>query len=271
MKAIRWTLMPVLGAFAGAALAVNPAPTTTTDGYLKPHVRVGEQITDVYSKSVSWSGDGLRGHVARYSGTSTYTITAVRPDAIVFDELDRSDGQPPSPAVHGAKVFADGNTWCYQGKCRINGQTSGVFFIPLLWGVAPDSLHAGSAWRVEIDEPWEIGPKGTEQVRVVDMDAAHGAITLVRRGSGTGPSSDELRWMHASAPVRITTTDGNRVAVALRPGNSTWSGRTTIRRGVIVSDEIMVTQQVAFVAKDGKTWNAELRAYTLLNLGGGTE
>jgi hypothetical protein len=33
----------------------------------------------------------------------------------------------------------------------------------------------------------------------------------------------------------------------------------------------MVTQQVVFVAKDGKTWNAELRAYTLLNLGGGTE
>jgi hypothetical protein len=271
MKAIRWTLMPVLGAFAGAALAVNPAPTTTTDGYLKPHVRVGEQITDVYSKSVSWSGDGLRGHVARYSGTSTYTITAVRPDAIVFDELDRSDGQPPSPAVHGAKVLADGNTWCYQGKCRINGQTSGVFFIPLLWGVAPDSLHAGSAWRVKIDEPWEIGPKGVEQVRVIDVDAAHGAITLVRHGSGTGPSSDELRWVHASAPVQITTTDGNRVAVTLRPGNSTWSGRTTIRRGVIVSDEIMLTQQVAFVAKDGKTWNAELRAYTLLNLGGDTE
>jgi hypothetical protein len=271
MKAIRWTLMLVPGVFAGAAFAVNPAPLAAAGGYLKPHVRVGEQITDVYSKSVSWSGAGLRGHVVRYSGTSTYAITAVRPDAIVFDELDRSDGQPPSPAVHGAKVLADGNTWCYQGKCRINDQTSGVFFIPLLWGVAPDSVQADSAWHVKIDQPWEIGPTGTEQVRVVDVDPVHGAITLVRHGSGTGPSSDELRWMRASTPIEITTTDGNRVAVALLPGNSTWSGRTTIRRGVVASDEILVTQQVEFVAKDGKTWNAELRAYTLLNLGGDTE
>jgi hypothetical protein len=268
MKANRRMLVLVLGAFADVALGGNPAPVASRDGYLKPHVRVGEQITDVYSKSVSWSGDGLRGHVARYSGTSAYTITAVRPDAIVFDERDRSDGQPPSPVVHGAKVLADGNTWCYQGKCRINDQTSGVFFIPLLWGVAPDSLHAGSEWRVEIDEPWEIGPKGVEQVRVVDIDAAHGAITLVRHGSGTGPSSDELRWMHANTPIQITTTDGNQVAVTLQPGDSTWSGRTTIRRGVIASDEIMLTQQVEFVAKDGKAWNAELRAYTLLNRGG---
>ena len=268
MKAIRWPLMVALGAFADAALAVNPATMTATDGYLKPHVHVGEQITDVYSKSVSWSGAGLRGYVVRYSGASTYTITAVAPDAIVFDELDRSDGQPLAPAVQGAKVLADGNTWCYKGKCRINDQTSGVFFIPLLWGVAPDSMHAGSTWRVKIDEPWEIGPTGKEQVRVIDMDPAHGAITLVRHGSGTGPSSDELRWMRASTPIEITTADDKRIAVTLQPGNSNWSGRTTIRHGVIVSDEIMVTQQVKFVAKDGKTWNAELRAYTLLNLGG---
>lgn len=259
--------MLVLGALSGVVLAANPATTTAMDGYLKPHVHVGQQITDVYSKSVSWSGAGLKGHVVRYSGASTYTITAVAPDSIVFDEMDRSDGQPPSPAVHGAKVLADGNTWCYKGKCRINDQTSGVFFIPLLWGVAPDSPHAGSTWRVKIDESWEIGPKGSEQVRVIDMDPARGAITLVRHGSGAGPSSDELRWKRASAPIEITTTDDSRVAVTLQPGNSTWSGRTTICHGVIVSDEIMVTQQVKFVAKDGRTWNAELRAYTLLNLG----
>lgn len=271
MKAIRWMPMLALGAFAGAALAVNPAaPAATAHGYLKPRVHVGERITDVYAKSVSWSGAGLQGHVVRYSGTSTYTITAVGPDAIVFDEVDRRDGQPPPPAVHGAKVLADGNTWCYQGKCRINAQTSGVFFIPLLWGAAPESLHAGSTWRVTIDEPWEIGPKGTEQVRVVGADAAEDTVTLVRHGSGNGPSLDELHWMRAGKPIEITTADGDRVAVTLHPGKSTWSGYTTIRRGVIVGDEIMVTQQVAFVAKDGRTWNAELRVYTLLNMGSDT-
>lgn len=268
---IRWTLMLALGALAGAALAVNPAaPVATADGFLKPRVRVGEQITDVYSKSVSWSGAGLQGHVVRYSGTSTYTITAVGPDAIVFDETDQSDGQPPPPAVHGAKVLADGDTWCYRNTCRVNDQTSGVFFIPLLWGVAPESLRAGSTWRVTIDKPWEIGPEGTEQVRVVGADAAEGTVTLVRHGSGNGPSSDELHWMRAGKPIEITATDGDRIAVTLHPGKSTWNGYTTIRRGVIVGDEIMVTQQVAFVAKDGRKWNAELRAYTLLNLASDT-
>jgi hypothetical protein len=76
--------------------------------------------------------------------------------------------------------------------------------------------------------------------------------------------------MRAGKPIEITTADGDRVAVTLHPGKSTWSGYTTIRRGVIVGDEIMVTQQVAFVAKDGRTWNAELRVYTLLNMGSDT-
>jgi len=262
--------MPVLSLAAGGALTAGAPAASTPPDYLKPQVRVGEQITDVYAKSVSWSGPGLKGHVARYSGTSTYTVTSVEAGAIVFDVLDRGDGQPASPAVHGAKVLADGNTWCFNGECHINDQTSGVFFIPLLWGTAPEEVHAGSAWRVEIDKPWEIGPKGKEQVRVVDTDSVNAAITLMRHGTGEGWSSDELRWIRGKTPFQITTADGEQVVANLHPGAARWSGYTRIRRGVIISDEIMLTQQVEFVARDGRSWNAELRVYTLLNLASDT-
>lgn len=267
----RWMAMTALSFGSGIALAASaPAASTGSNFYLTPRARIGERITDVYAKSVSWSGAGLKGHVARYSGTSTYIITAAGPDAIVFDELDRSDGQPPSPVVHGAKVLADGNTWCYKGTCQINDQTSGVFFIPLLWGTAPESLHAGSTWRVKIDKPWEIGPKGDEQVRVVGTDPANGVVTLVRHGAGEGMSSDELHWMRGKTPFETTTADGKQVAVTLRPGEATWSGYTTVRHGVVVGDEILLTQQVKFVARDGRSWNAELRVYTLLDLASDT-
>jgi hypothetical protein len=265
----RRVVAAVLAFVAGGAVAAGAPAASPHPDYLKPQVRVGEQITDVYAKSVSWSGPGLKGHVARYSGTSTYTVTSVEAGAIAFDELDRADGRPPSPAV-GAKVLADGNTWCFNGECRINDQTSGVFFIPLLWGTAPEEVHAGSAWRVEIDKPWEIGPKGEEQVRVVDTDPVNGAITLMRHGTGEGWSSDELRWVRGKTPFQITTADGEQVVARPHPGTATWSGYTTIRRGVIVSDEIMLTQQMEFVARDGRSWHAELRVYTLLDLASDT-
>lgn len=263
----RWMVMTALSFGSGIALAASAPLASPSSGFhLAPRVHVDERITDVYAKSVSWFGAGLKGHVTRFSGTSTYTITAAGSDAIVFDEQDRGDGQPPSPVVHGAKVLADRNTWCYNGRCRTNDQTSGVFFIPLLWGAAPEHLQPGSTWNAKIDQPWEIGPKGTERVRVVRTDPLDGGITLVRHGAGTGPSSDELRWVRAKHPIEITTLDGKHVAVTLHPGKATWSGYTTVRRGVIVGDEIMLTQQVQFVARDGRSWDAELRVYTLLNL-----
>ncbi|HEX5354450.1 MAG TPA: hypothetical protein VFW60_10245 [Rhodanobacteraceae bacterium] len=268
MKAARVAAAMALCVIASGALAGNPAnPATASDAYLKPHVRVGERITDVYSKSFSWSGKGLKGFVWRYSGASTSTVVAVTPEAIVSDEADRTDGQAPTPPAR-AKVLADGNTHCYKGKCRIDRETSGTFFIPLLWGHAPARVHAGSHWTVTIDKPWEIGPRGTELVQVVSTDPAHGEIMLVRHGTGSGVTQDELRLMAQEHPIKITTSDGKKIAVTLHPGKATWSGYTTVRRGVIVGDEIMLTQQVQFVAKNGKAWNAELRVYTLLNLGG---
>ena len=248
--------------------AATAAAAPEADTYLKPDLKAGEKLTDVYSKTVSLSSEGFQSKVSRYSGSSGYTITAVTPEAIVADEIDRGDGQPASPAVHGVKFLADEVTVCYRGKCAINAQTSGLVFNRLLWGNAPHELNAGVSWTVKVDNPWEIGPAGTEQVRIVGVDPANGGITLARSGSGKGPSSDELQ--RGGNPIEITAADGRKIEVSLIPGTTSWSGYTTVRRGVIVGDEIMTTQKVMLKAKDGRTFDGELRTYTLLDLAGDT-
>lgn len=267
MKAVDFCFAGVLLAMVAGMAAANPAHRgSPADGYLKPELKVGEQLMAVYSKSVSWFGPGLKGHGRRFSGVSTMTIASVTPDAVAFTQRDVTDGQPPGPTHHG-KILAGRSTVCTQGKCRLDDETSGWFFMPYLWGQPPPFLQAGSHWSVRIDKPWEIGPEGTEQVRVVSTDPANGEITLVRHGTGEGPSSDDLYRASSKKPLEITTSDDKKVAVTLHPGKAAWTGYTTVRRGVIVGDTILLTQQVRFVAANGKTWNAEFRVYTLENLG----
>jgi hypothetical protein len=50
------------------------------------------------------------------------------------------------------------------------------------------------------------------------------------------------------------------------PGTARWNGYTTIRRGVIVSDTIMVRRRVTLVSRSGDKFEGEQRSYTLLNL-----
>lgn len=254
-----------LALFAGTVAADPVDRAATADVYLKPTLKVGERLVDVYSKSTSIRGEGFEAHVSRYSGISEYTITAVTSEAIVADETDLADGQSGPPSV-SVKFLKDGVTNCYLGKCVIDDQTSGLIFNSYVWGHAPTDVHAGSHWTVKVRKPWEIGPAGVEQVRVVSVDPVNGEITLVRHGSGEGPSSDELRLQKPGKPIELTARNGNKLEVSLVPGKATWDGYTTVRKGVIVGDEIVVTQQVKLLAKDGRTFAGELRSYTLLDL-----
>ncbi|MHB1058497.1 MAG: hypothetical protein ACYC0F_11540 [Rhodanobacter sp.] len=233
---------------------------------LRPDLKVGERLSDVFAKTVSTKGAGFEEKVDRISGTADYAVTGVTAKAFVFDEADRYDGYPASGPVHDIEILRDGITNCHAGKCRINDQTSGVIFNPLLWGKAPDQLRAGTSWDVAIPDPWEIGPAGTEQVRVLRVDQRGGVVTLVRTGSGEGPSSDDRSREKRGKPMQITTTAGKTVEVSVIPGKASWSGCTTIRHGVIVSDVIMVQRHVTLVSASGDRFEGEQRSYTLLNL-----
>lgn len=240
-------------------------PATT---FLHPDLKVGQHLSDVFAKTVSIKGAGFAEKVDRISGTADYTVTGVTAKAFVFDEDDRYDGYPASGPVHDIEILRDGITNCHAGKCRVNDQTSGVIFNPLLWGKGPGPgpLRAGMSWNVSIPKPWEIGPAGTGRVRVLRVDPRNGVVTLSRSGSGEGPSSDDQSREKRGKPMRITTTAGKTIEVSVIPGKASWQGCTTIRRGVIVSDVIMVQRHVMLVSASGDKFEGEQRSYTLLNL-----
>lgn len=245
------------------ASSAHAEPATT---FLRPDLKVGERLSNVFSKTVSIKGAGFREKVDRISGTADYTVTGVTAKAFTFDEDDRYDGYPAGGPVHDIEILRDGITNCHAGKCRINDQTSGVIFNPLLWGQAPGPLRAGITWDVAIPKPWEIGPAGTGQVRVLRVDPRNGAITLSRIGHGKGLSSDDQSRGKGAKPMQITTTAGKTIEVSVIPGEASWRGYTTIRRGVVVSDVIMVQRHVTLVSASGNKFEAEQRSYTLLNL-----
>lgn len=247
-------------------LGSSSAYAGSTAAYLSPNLKLGERLSDVFSKTVSIKGTGFDEKVDRISGSADYRVTGVTPEAFLFDEEDRYDGRPTRGVAHDVKILQDGITHCYKGKCAVDDETSGLTFNPLLWGKAPDDIRAGTTWTVTIPKPWEIGPAGTEQVRVVRVDPLNDVITLTRTGIGSGPSSDDRYRRQNGAPVQITTTAGKAIDVSVIPGKTTWRGYTTICKGVIVSDEIVVQRHVTLVSKGGDKFEGEQRSYTLLNL-----
>lgn len=259
---------PCVAAFLVSVLcpAISLAHAEPASAYLVPDLRIGERLSDVFSKAVSIQGAGFEEYVHRVSGSADYAVTGSTPAATVFDEEDRYDGYPSGGVAHDVEILRNGITDCHLGKCTDNDETSGLIFNPLLWGKAPDMLRAGTSWTVRIGKPWEIGPAGSEQVRVIRVDPLNDAVTLARTGSGSGPSSDDQYFQRNGKPVRITTTSGKTIEVTVIPGQAHWSGYTTICKGIIVSDEIMVWRHVTLLSKGGDRFEGEQRSYTLLNL-----
>lgn len=256
--------LPVRGACAAVALLLAaPAYADSSDTYLKPAVKTGEHLSTVFSKAVSIQGAGFDEYVKRVSGSGDYVVTGVAADGISFSLGYRYDGRAGGKGDF--KILADGVSDCFDGKCAVDDETSGLTFNSLLWGPVPKDIHVGSRWTVHIARSWELGPPGTEEVRVVSLDPVNGEITLAREGSGNGSSSDDEAMEKAGKPVTITK-DGKEMEVSVVPGANHWSGYTTIRKGVIVGDVIMVERHVTLVAKSGDKFEAEERSYTLLDL-----
>lgn len=242
----------VVAALLGAVLA-SAGIASEPDPYLKPRFRTGERYADIYSKSVSIVGQGFEPIVKRFGGSSAYTVTDPNPDAPRFDESDIVDGRPPVP---GTLVIRDqGNTNCYNDACYLNSQTSGLAFIPLLWGVPPGPLKAGLTWKISIDKPWEIGPAGTEKVQVISVDPVEKTLILQREGFGTGPAEDDKRGL----PISVNGKSGTANVVA---GLSHWSGRMIVRAGIVLSDEILIERVVTLHSDLGDFTGVE-RVYTI--------
>ncbi|HEX5209409.1 MAG TPA: hypothetical protein VFW10_16660 [Steroidobacteraceae bacterium] len=253
--------IPSLSLVASAMACIAPAAfAEPSSAYLAPHLEVGESLSSVFSKAVAITGPGFQDVVKRISGTSDEVVRAIHGNEIIFNGSGVYDGRPAQKWIH--RRLKDGITDCWNGQCNVNDQTSGTIFNRYLWGNAPRDIHVGASWAVVIAKPWEIGPQGSEQVRVLRLDPLNHVITLTREGSGAGPSSDDAY----KNTITITTSIGKTLDVRVVPGESHWTGYTTVRKGVIIADEILVERHVTLIAGTGQRFEGEQRTYTLENL-----
>jgi len=113
-------------------------------------------------------------------------------------------------------------------------------------------------WQVAIDTPWEMGPAGVQTVTVVHLDPQDHSVVLKREGMATGGFANEgttAKLVRNKQPVTFKLT----------PGRTHWVGYTTFRRGIVISDELLVEQTDVLEAPEVGSVTALRRRYMLLN------
>lgn len=262
----------------GAALVLGfgAAQRSSADdgGYFSYRLAKGQRFSHLVASTDSIRGEGFAELVTRNSGSIVYTVLDPDPRQPVLDVSFRFDG-----GIEGdvkKRVRDSGRTLCEVsgygdetgdthgdggegGGCvTITDATSYLFLNSLLWGTPPAQLHMGTSWTVDIPQAWTLGPAGTQTVRVISLDPATRSITLLREGRGTGFSTKQ-------GPDVTLMYAGTAVTARIVPGLSHWTGYATIREGVVVHDELMITRPVTLMTKDHGEIRAEERQYALLS------
>lgn len=223
---------------------------------LQTRVQVADELSAVFSRTIAFRVDGFDPFVRRVSGTGTYRVQGVSDGAITTASSFLYDGNPLS---EGETVIKDGGrTVCWKGSCSASTDASGISINPLFWGNPKGVLHVGQTWEVGLTIPWELGPVGKQHIRVLAVDAANDTITLERTGEGTGDMADEIKKL-------TLTKDKTTTPVEVSAGRASWRGITTFRRGITVSDELLVERPVVVTKADSSTATGAERQYILLN------
>lgn len=224
---------------------------------LETRMEVDQKIGNVFSRTISFQVSGFDPLVSRVSGTGIYKVEQVTPQQIVTNATFLYDGNPASV---GENVIKDGGrTLCWKEHCSTATDASGVSINPLFWGMPKGKLEVGQRWAVTISTPWELGPAGKQTVNVISIDPSNDSITLERSGEGEGDSINEIKVLHL-------IKDKKSYIVDVSPGRAKWSGYTTFRRGVTVSDVLLVERPVTVTSKELGKSNGIERQYILLNL-----
>jgi hypothetical protein len=223
------------------------AAASATRSDLRPVFRGGDRFDNVFSRAMAIRAKGFDDVVWRISGSGSYRVTAA--GGLGMQGSFRYDGRPESDGV--VEFRNGGAISCFNGKCTANTDASGLVYNPLQWGTPPAELHVGQSWTVDIAAPWELGTPGRQTVTVMAVDPMAHSVTLRREGQGDGAYADDVlqtRIQHG----------GKTYDVALQPGHSHWYGYTTFRRGIVTSDELMVSKGLGRIVGDE-------RQYILLN------
>lgn len=245
----------------GAVVALAATAYATTDGIeasrcLETKMTVSQEIGNVFSRTISFQVDGFDPLVRRVSGTGIYKVEKATPEQIVMNSSFLYDGNPLSTGE--TTVKDGGRTICWKGSCSASTDASGVSINPLFWGAPKGKLHVGQTWEVAIAIPWELGPAGKETVKVVSIDPANDTITLEREGEGEGDAVNEFKKLSL-------VKDKKNYVVDVAAGKAKWSGYATFRRGIILSDVLLVERPVTVTSTELGQSSGTERQYILLN------
>jgi len=236
----------------GAGAAPNGAPNC-----LIPRISVGDHFSNTFSIATSTSADGFDSAVRRNGGTADYTLERLGANQeLTFETVGLYDGSARDRAEN---IFRDGGaTSCWNGDCRPYTDASGLLYNRLLWGYPSKNLKVGMAWQVTISQPWELGPAGIQLVTVTHLDEKSGIVTLKREGTAVGSFANE-------SPQVTLAKNGKRVTFDVTPGQAHWSGYTTFKYGIVLSDELLVVRHDELHSEEIGTIQAITRRYMLLN------
>ncbi|SEN00942.1 hypothetical protein SAMN05192574_102163 [Mucilaginibacter gossypiicola] len=223
--------------------------------YLTPEFKIGEKYGTIFSRTIALTSDKFQPVVVRISGTGIYQVSSVDEKKTTFDAEFLYDGRPVDHSKSG--ITDGGRTLIYNDKPYLNTDGSGLAYNPFLWGDPPAHLKKGDSWELNIAQPWELGGPGKETVTVMSIDPVNATVKLRREGNGTGAFAGD----HAETEILL---DGKRIRVNINPGDNHWVGYAIIRRGIIISDELLVTRPVTLTAENVNL-NASQRQYILLN------
>ncbi len=250
-----WRALFLAGALNPSCHAYG-ASTVPLSKPLQTNVRASDRFDTVFSRTIAFQVEGFDPYVRRVSGTGAYRVLGVTSDEIVTASSFLYDG---SPLSEGETAIKDGGrTVCWKGACSASTDASGLSFNPLLWGSPKGTLRVGQTWQVDITVPWELGPAGKQVVRVVSMDAANDSVTLERSGKGYGDTANEIRKL-------TLIKDSKPYPAELSVGKATWKGLTTFRRGIVVSDELLLERPVTVSITANGTAAGSERQYILLS------
>jgi len=254
---LRMIILVALGTLAALVVTGQVSDTSiNASKCLETKMQVSQEIRNVFSRTISFRINGFDAFVKRASGTAIYKVQQVMPQQIVTNVNVLYDGNAAST---GESTIKDGGrTLCWNGECSVATDASGVSINPLLWGTPRGKLHVGQSWDVEITVPWELGPAGKQIVKVVSVDPLNDSITLEREGEGEGDTVNEKKKL----PL---VKDQKTYMVDVSVGKAKWSGYTTFRRGLILSDVLLVERPVTITSAEIGQSSGTERQYILLN------
>jgi hypothetical protein len=112
-------------------------------------------------------------------------------------------------------------------------------------------LIYNNIYRVILPSPWRaVLPRYGAM--------ATGSVTLLRRGSGEGPFDND------AAQIKLSK-DGKEYVMDSKAGKASWSGYSTIARGIIISDELLVERTLSLSSNEVGEKTGFQRQYILLS------